>query len=381
MNKKTLYLSFSLPITTVHLYKEPGEIPYYFNKLYNYNSIIDDYMDDNDRIKSFRSVSLHRYKYQGIFKNCLKILSVFTHAHKVDLLYLLQITPDSMLKMLAYRLGGGKGKIYLKLDLGLYEKNGVDLLVWKNMSYLLKVVHTLFKPLPTIYTVETTLAYNRLKNSYYGNLIADNKLYLLPNGFDTDILVENNIQRKGNVDKEKIIITVGRIGSYLKNTELLLDIISNVDLKDWKVYIIGPIEKSFLGKMDDFYAQNPTKKDSVTFTGDITDKKILFEYYNKSRVFMLTSRFESYAFVLTEAAYMNNYVISTDVGAARDLIKTTSGYISDEHKKEPFVLELQRIIDLDDDKLNELIPDTDKKELTWEWILKNNKGIQMLLNE
>ncbi len=69
--------------------------------------------------------------------------------------------------MLAYRLGGGKGKIYLKLDLGPYEKDGNDLLMWKNMPLYLKIAHKIFKPLPDIYTVETKIGYERLKNTEY----------------------------------------------------------------------------------------------------------------------------------------------------------------------------------------------------------------------
>jgi glycosyltransferase involved in cell wall biosynthesis len=305
------------------------------------------------------------------------------NAKKIDLLYLLQITPDSLLKMLAYRIGGGTGKIYLKLDLGLYEKNGKDLLVWNNMNFFLRSFHMLFKNLPSIYTVETKDSYNRLLGSYYQSLVNQKKLYLMPNGFDSEILSELNIVKLPVSEKQNIILTVGRIGTYQKNTELLLDILSRVNLKGWKVYIVGAIDKIFINNIESFYSQFPDKKDSVIFTGEISQRE-LYNYYNISRVFLLTSRHESYAFVLAEAAYMNNYIISTNVGIAPELLDYAAGHIVENNLSESFVNEIQRIINLSSQDLNQLIPHNGKQNIdmiTWDWILKNNAGILKLIDK
>ena len=122
-------------------------------------------------------------------------------------------------------MGGGKGKIYLKLDLRPYEKDGNDLIVWKNMPLYLKISNKIFKPLPDIYTVETKNGYERLKNTYYGDLIEKNKLFCMSNGIDPEILMELGIERGYVSDKERIILTVARIGTYQKNSEFLLDIL------------------------------------------------------------------------------------------------------------------------------------------------------------
>jgi len=375
--KKTIYYSSYPIVDNLLLYKEHGEIPYYFSKLFGYNAIIDDYNDEMPK-SQFRSVQL--LPSPNRFRSLRKLLNIFLHAKEIDILYVILIHPDTMFKMLAYRLGGGKGKIYLKLDLGLYEKNGKDLLVWKNMNFFLKTVHLLFKKLPDIYTVETQNGFRRLTNTYYNDLIAKKKLYLLPNGFDPESLDEIGIIPVKIQEKEKIILTVGRIGLFQKNTELLLSVLADVELKDWKVYIVGPIEESFLQVIQDYYVQYPDKKQSILFTGMISQKE-KYNIYNKARVFILTSRHESYAFVLAEAVYMNNYIISTNVGIASELLEYTSGFVTDSHCKSPFVKELQRIINLSDGDLNELTKDGEKKEITWEWILNNNMGIQSLLNE
>ena len=122
--QKTIFYSYSSHVDQVFLYKEHGEIPYYFSKLYGYRAIVDDYYDVNlPDATMFRTVELQSYKHHNCFTNIRKIWKIFRMARKIDVLYLLSITPDSMYKMLACCLGGGKGKIYLKLDLGIYAKD------------------------------------------------------------------------------------------------------------------------------------------------------------------------------------------------------------------------------------------------------------------
>ena len=381
---KLLYYSSSKTQNYIELYKDPGEIPHYFNKLFGYDAIIDDYYDSQYNYDKFHNVTLLRpFSHIKIVNSIAKIFRLFLYAHKIDILYLLQITPDSMYKMLAYRLGGGKGKIYLKLDLGIYAKDGKDMLKWGNMSLFLKIVHFLFKPLPDIYTVETNRSYERLKKSYYNDLIEKKRLFILPNCFDSGILDEVGVIRRTIPEKEKIMITVGRLGTYEKNTELLLKILAKVDLKDWKFYLIGPIENNFQSSINNFYRQNPSKKESVIFTGSIYDKKELFEYYNKSRVFVLTSRHEGFAFALVEAAYMKNYIVSTNVGGAEDVLDYTNGVLidpMDENISHLFTMELEKIIDNWEYMVdNNIVSKKGESELTWENILRNNEGIARLI--
>lgn len=380
--KKTIFYSYSSHVDQVFLYKEHGEIPYYFSKLYDYRAIVDDYYDANlpDATK-FRTVELQSYKHRNRFIKLRKIWKIFRMARDIDLLYLLSITPDSMYKMLAYRLGGGKGKIYLKLDLGIYAKDGKDLLKWENMSLFLKTVHFFFKPIPDVYTVETKRSYERLRNSYYGDLIEKGKLFRLPNGFDPQILEEIGVTRRNVSEKEKVMITVGRLGTHQKNTELLLDVLSKVDLQDWKFYCIGPIEDSFKGEIEKFYSEHPKKKDSVIFTGMISQKE-KFEYYDKARVFVLTSRHEGFAFALVEAAYMKNYIVSTDVGGAEDVLDYTSGYIFNlysEDAETSIVGELEKIINLPNYDLNNIVSDNDREQLCWRNLLTTNLFIEEIM--
>ena len=351
---------------------------YYFSKIFDYDAIADDYVDeDGVNISTFRTVQLHKYSHRNLFIKSRKLLHIFKFARHIDVLYLLSITPLNLLNMIMYRLGGGKGKIYLKLDLGIYEKNGKDLLVWENMSPFLKIAHFIFKPLPDLYTVETKQSYARLSKSYYGDLIGT-KLFRLPNGFDPELLEELGITRRHVSEKEKILLTVGRIGTHQKNTELLLDVLADLSLGDWKMYIVGPIEDDFQPKIDAFYQAHPEKRESVVFTGMISQRE-KFLLYDRARVFVLTSRHEGFAFALVEAAYMKNYIVSTDVGGAEDVLDYTGGYIVPEQKREWFVSELQRIILMGDGELDQLVPENDRTMMTWETYLSESDGIKLLL--
>lgn len=375
-NKKTLLLSMEGSVTKIYLYKELGEIPYWISKLYSYEAIIDGFADNDDTLISFRTVKLRRYQQQAeLLINLKKVLYVFKTAHNVDILYLIHSSPQSYLRALAYKLGGGKGAIYLKMDA---EYSPTRKFMRWGKIWPITVLYKLCMVLPDLYTIETVKAYELMKSSCYMDLFDKNKLYLLRNGFDPEILLENGIARKPVHEKEKILLTVGRIGTYQKNTELLLDILSNVDLKNWKMYIVGSIEYEFQPKIDHFFAKYPNLKENVFFTGMISQKD-MYTLYNRARIFLLTSRNESFAFVLAEAAYMYNYIISTNVGIAEELIDYAGGYIVPEQKKEWFIEELQRIISLSNQELNALVPENNREELTWEWIIKNNEGIQKLL--
>ena len=161
------------------------------------------------------------------------------------------------------------------------------------------------------------------------------------------------------------MITVGRLGSPQKNTPMLLQALAKTSLKNWRFYLVGPIDPSLQPHIDSFYQENPDKKDSVVFTGAIYDKKELWEYYNRSKVFVLTSRWESFALVYTEAQRFRNYIISTEVGASRDVIedKKYGDYIEQEDFT-GLAEKLQNIIDGVTD-IN-VYQDFDVKALSWE---------------
>ncbi|MDR2601890.1 MAG: glycosyltransferase [Spirochaetaceae bacterium] len=120
-----------------------------------------------------------------------------------------------------------------------------------------------------------------------------------------------------------MIITVGRIFSEQKNTELFLDIVSSVDLKDWKVLLAGPLESGECDgalKAEAFFKEKPDLRGKVEFCGNIADPFLLRAMLLEAKVFLLTSRYEGFSVALIEAAASGNYIISTDVGCAEEIV-------------------------------------------------------------
>lgn len=68
-----------------------------------------------------------------------------------------------------------------------------------------------------------------------------------------------------------------------------------------------------------YFKKYPHLKDKVIFTGPIFDTQVLFEYFRKAKIFVLTSRYEGFGNVLAHARWNSNYIISTDVGGACDM--------------------------------------------------------------
>lgn len=109
------------------------------------------------------------------------------------------------------------------------------------------------------------------------------------------------------------------------------------------------------------------QKASVKFIGPIYDKSQQWEYYNSAKVFVLTSRWESYGLVLAEARRFGCYLVSTDVGAARDLIGDNENgeYVNQEDVVD-LRQKLQQIIDGETKICNHTIK---AEEISWAKVL------------
>ena len=188
-------------------------------------------------------------------------------------------------------------------------KNIIRIILGKKISKLF------FKKL-NLMSIECIKYYNIIKN--YPKI--QGKIIYLPNGVDDNYIKKFNLKRLAYVEKENIILTVGRIGTWAKNNEILLDAISKIkDLKNWKVFLIGPIKDEFKKYIKEYFEKYPFLKQKVIFTGNIEDRKVLFEYLQKSKIFCLTSLWEGFPHVFPEAGYFGNFIISSDLPPAIDI--------------------------------------------------------------
>jgi len=108
--------------------------------------------------------------------------------------------------------------------------------------------------------------------------------------------------------------------------------------------------------------------------GPIYDKKSLWEFYNRAKVFILTSRFEGYPLVLTEAKRFRNYIVSTELDASEDLLENGKYgcLIAQENYKE-LALFCQKIIN--GEICIDVYENYDKEDISWDMIMRKQEKV------
>lgn len=273
-------------------YKDVGIIPIIFQKHLGYSCNFLCYEINGD--------------YDMLIKEGIKVTFIDNEntlnsaLRETDVLMLYGIYDYNLKMILKYKELNPKGKIYLKLDMNIH---------WlRNMNMDLSLTEVLNKC--DLITVECKTLKNHIKEHWPVNV------EYIPNGyykFSDDVV---------NYDeKENLIITVGRLGSYEKATEVLLQGFKEAfpKIRHWKLKLIGNIEDSFKPYIEDFFKNNPQLKDNVIFTGKIDDRKLLEEEYKKAKIFCLSSRFEGFPNVFPEASIKGCYIISSNIDPAYDI--------------------------------------------------------------
>lgn len=324
IKKDSLVLIFR-NFETEHLGKDVFCVPYYLGKQYRKNTcIVYPLTSTNKHFKEeYRGVKFNPIKSYGhhsifVLKSTIWMLLNIVH---IDILMQFHFSIDTLLFGLIYKLLRPKGFLYIKCD-GLFWLDDILAKLRKNtLKYLL--YKKLLKKVNCI-SIELEKGLQQLCSNKYCGISLKDKAVLVRNGFDEETLFPQCSKILPYSDKDNIILSIGRIGTYQKNTEMLLNAISNININNWKLIIIGTIKDDFRKKIECYFENYPDKRKSLLFTGPIYDKRVLYDYYNRSRIFLLTSRWEGSPIVFSEAIRFNNYLISTDFDAAKDYITDSS---------------------------------------------------------
>ena len=117
------------------------------------------------------------------------------------------------------------------------------------------------------------------------------------------------------VEKENIILFVGRLNILQKRVDLLLEIWKKLHktLPDWKFWVVGEGEDQVF--MENYCKENNLNR--VTFFGKDNPN----EYYKKAKIFHMTSAFEGFGNVLVEAqSYGCVPILFNSYAAAQDIV-------------------------------------------------------------
>lgn len=372
--RKKLTLLFS-NVEEAHLGKDVFLVPYYLGKELGYEvSIYFPQTETNKILPSIhRGVTLcpipkggKGNKYVRRTKKLLGLLRVLRQSDVLMLFhYYFMITPYIGV---LYKILNPCGKLYVKMDASLIALKSEDDYhnifekTWKNCW------HWMFAKLIDCITCETKASYDMIMNSKATMYKFRKDLFIMPNAFDDELLDEVGLQPKRFEEKKNQFLTVGRIGSPEKNNEMLLRALNRLDMKDWTIQIVGPYDDEFALKVQQFYKDNPAKHESVFFTGNISDKKKLWNIYNDSKVFILTSKTEGYPLVFVESNVLRDYILSTDVGSFRDVTEDEKyGDSVPQDDDKTLAEKMQAIID---GKTNVNVYSDDHKGLMWSEVIK-----------
>jgi glycosyltransferase involved in cell wall biosynthesis len=333
--------------------------------------------------EEIRGVKLHPLKSikpnsRFIYRTIIFLLYIIRNIGKINVLMQIHIMHQSAIIGIIYKLLNPKGILYVKGDgIGVANINPEQRYKQsKNIKdRLIKQMFVRFFRIVDIITVETDNDYNRLcKNKIFGIDIA-HKTRQMYNGFDKDMLSVINLKVNDFIKKKNIIIAVGRLGSFQKNTEMLLDAAKTLNWKNWKMVLLGNIENkecNFQQVIEIFFEKNPHLKDKVVFMGAIYDKKALWMQHNDAKVFVMTSKYEGFANVYADAVQFRNYIISTDVGGAYEMIREGYGEIIPQNNVTRLAQSLQKIID-NENYLENLYHEVkwENVDVSWEHYIKD----------
>lgn len=175
--------------------------------------------------------------------------------------------------------------------------------------------------------------------------------------------IEQGEQIKDYKAESKTIISAGRL-TYQKGFDMLIDIAQKVFEKysDWQWIICGDGEdrKALESKIEEFHLE-----ENVILKGNV---KNIDEYYKQSAMFVLTSRFEGFGLVLTEAKRMGLPCISfrCPAGPAEIIEDGANGYLVDCFDIETMAERISELIEDNEKRIsfsNNALIETDKFDI------------------
>lgn len=303
---RKIWKTMRLSTIDVHLWKSQGLIPHYVNKKYGFDVSVVTYKNgDYPSAKQLENVKLEfvKKKYGDTVDG---ILYIINNAKKIDYLYMYHPKWETLICVFLYKMINPRGKVWLDLDASLhwfeYRKKSVGQRIQTRMR------NWIIKNCCTIVTTSSSKCAEMSKKEY-----GRKDILHIPRGCQS---IYSDLSQKRD-----IILTVGRLGTEQKNTELLINaFVNNKELHNWELVLIGEAEPKFLQFLQKKVRQHKME-DRIHYIGNINEREKLAEWYAKAKIFVLPSRWESYGIVLAEALLQGAYlVISDSISSKEDIL-------------------------------------------------------------
>lgn len=294
----------------INLIKDTGMIAYSLYKYCGYDASYACYNTElsyaEKYCKGMNIVRIPKVFSGDSLNGCLFLIM---NARKYDILHVFFLqNRRNIFWAIVYKILNPKGKIYVKMDADIniidafdYHRKGIKGWLWRRAISLYDFIST-----------ETTVTAIAIQEQW--GIHVD----YIPDGYedysDYTAIDYNN--------KENVILNVARQGVYQKNTEILVRAFTQVcrGNSDYKLRLIGSMQKEFKEWLEKWKEDNKIVVDRIEYLGEIESREELEKEYARSKIFCLTSRYESFGIVLVEAQARGCYVVSSNVGAARDVV-------------------------------------------------------------
>lgn len=286
------------------LYKGLGKDVELLSKNYGYSCTIVHYFNENIHYFNEEKSLLESNIIKKIFG--MKIdgaIWIIRNLARRDILRLYNLTSTTVFWIIVTKFIKGNSKIWIVMDYG------TPIIKFKPIRRFFYMNIIKFAKLATIESTEAMKWLNfkyGLKTLYHPHCVVDYKLTSID--FDR---------------KENIILSVGRIGDFAKNNELLINSFIQIydKLSEWILIMVGPYDESFKIYIDKIYESNP--KIPIIFTGELS-KLELDKIYRRAKIFCLTSRSEGFPNVIVEAASAGCFIISSRIASIVDFTKNST---------------------------------------------------------
>ncbi|MES2478210.1 MAG: glycosyltransferase family 4 protein [Bacteroidota bacterium] len=303
----------------VHLRKGLGKIPFVLHRDFGYDarmvcfeneSVYPSLENDVPGLK----LEFFKHKNQG-HPLWATILYLIANARDIDVLNIYGQSRFSFFAGLLYKLLKPDGILFLKLDMNIEYLHRLS--KSKNRRRHLWFWNFYFRKIVSIVSSEYQELTQALMDFY---TIDAHKIIQLPNGIDDIAIGRLAFKRKSFEQKEPIILVVGRIGAPEKNHEMILSAAQKLKFRDWKIVFVGPVEASFKPKVEIVFRNKPELSEQIEFVGEVVDFDVLCSWYNRAKIFCISSLREGFPVVLPEAMYWGDYIVSTRVSSINEIL-------------------------------------------------------------
>lgn len=282
----------AFPLQNVQILKDRMVIPYlYYRHFGRSMTIVTRKTEDYPYLAYLEGVRIAGLEYRDDksrdYENACRHY-LLRNYKKIDILFLYGPYPQYIPIAPFYKFLRPDGKIYLKLDANAFWMDRLP--VWE-------------EPYKLMFSSCDVISCESLKLQRLLSKKWPWKIEYIPNGYYDFFSVTT--EPVPYSQKENRILTVGRIGTEQKNSEMLLEAFAKASgrlLKGgWRLRLVGSVEPEFHDWVREYFERYPNLKDSVDLTGPIYDKNQLFDEYKKAKIFVLTSRMEGGPNVVSEA--------------------------------------------------------------------------------